>query len=110
MERKEAIEVIESGHSIISPDAAREVCEALGVPFDEKELVQAWHSDPHPLGVTMAPEYEGKPGVWTLELGRYIAKCLGIEDSVPKFHGRSFQARAYAEAVAAKLRIDKEES
>ena len=94
--RKEAIEAISDGHTIYAPDYAREVCVALGVPFDEN-LVKVFESERHPLGVTMfhGPE----KAVWSLTLSSYVAARMGVGEQARTFHGRGSQAREFARVV-----------
>lgn len=107
MELKEALENLSSGHRIITPEAAEEVCKAVGVPFAREVLVKRWRSDPPgtPKGLTMAPGMERSEGVYTLRLSQYVAERLGVDHLAGYLRGRGFQARAYAEQVAKKLGV-----
>lgn len=102
IDRTTAIEAISTGHAIYTPAFAREVCKRLGVRYRSKPLVRLYESDKHPLGVTM---YDGKAacGVWSLELGRYIAEQLGVKAKAQQFLGRGSQAREYARVITANL-------
>ncbi|MDO8750333.1 MAG: hypothetical protein Q7K03_04215 [Dehalococcoidia bacterium] len=100
MERKDALAIISNGHGIYSVKAAQEVCDAFGVSFP-KNLVQAYESDRHPLGVTML--HGPEQGVWSLSLAQHVAKCLGVAEKAHGFLGRGSQAHEYARVVAEKL-------
>ena len=102
---KEALEAIETGHAIWGVPYAKEACEAFGVSFP-KSLIQVYESERDPLGVTM---YHGPDqGVWSLDLARHVAECLGVKDKARGFLGRGSQAREYARLVADKLGVTKE--
>ena len=104
MDRDTALNSIETGHAIYAPETAKEISQALGVPFKES-LVRVYESDRHPLGLTM---YKGPAdGVWSLELARHVADCLGLEADCDYqlYLGRGTQARAIAEAVRILLSI-----
>lgn len=107
MDKSTAMDYLEDGHTIITPSCAREVCSALGVPFDE-HLVRRRYSDTSgdPKGLTMKAGMEGSEGVYTLHLSYHVVKELGIEPAPgADFIGRGFQAQANAGAVARKLAI-----
>lgn len=108
MTKGEAIEAIKDGHTIYSPEFAKQVCETLGVVFSPKELVKPYHSESHPLGVHMLEGHEGDEGVWSLSLSLYIATKLGVKDKATGFLGRGSQAREYARVIAEKLGIKNE--
>ena len=106
MERDEALEILADGHSVITVEAARDVCVAVGVDFDAEcraWLVKRWHSDPPGTvkGLTMHPGQEGQEGVYTLSLSNYVAGKLGVDGG--SFIGRGFQAQGNAKAIKAKL-------
>ena len=105
MDTKDALEILSSGHSILAPEVAEEVCRLAGVAFERAKLVQRWHSDPPGTlkGLTMARGQEDAEGVYTLELSHYIAKALGLSTPGSAFRGRGSQARANADAIAVKL-------
>ena len=105
MDVERALDLLSDGHTILPPECAEEVCQAVGVPFERDVLVQRWHSDPPgiPLGLTMNPEHEGSEGVFSLTLSRHVAEKLADAEEAGSFHGRGFQARAYAEAIGRKL-------
>ena len=107
MDIKEAVGVLSDGHTILTPEYAEEVCQAVGVPFERKALVQRWHSDsPGTLkGLTMKPDREGSEGVYSLTLSGYVAEKLGVAHEAGTFIGRGYQASAYARAIARKLGI-----
>ena len=99
----EAIEAISTGHAIYSVAGAESICEAFGVTCP-KSLVKVFESDRHPLGVTM---YHGPDqGVWSLDLAKHVATCLGVKDKARGFLGRGRQAGEYARVVAEKLGIN----
>ena len=102
MNREEALEVLADGHSVLSVEAAKKVCAAIGVLFG-KHLVEVWHSDPPGTfkGLTMNPEWEGREGVSALSLSNYVAAQLGADGG--SFIGRGFQAQANARAIREKL-------
>ena len=76
MDIKEALQELSDGHTILSPEAAEEICETVGVPFNRQVLVRRWHSDPPGTvkGLTMAPGQEGSEGVYSLSLSGYVAQ------------------------------------
>lgn len=79
MDRKQALDTLENGWGIYSPEHGEGICQALDVPFHRAALVRRWHSDPPGTlkGLTMRPEHEGAEGVRVLQLGQYIAEKLG---------------------------------
>lgn len=96
----EALAAISTGHAIWSPEYAEEICSVFGVSWPES-LVQVYESDRHLLGVTM---YHGpEDGVWSLDLVRHIAECLGVAQNARGFTGRGSQAREYASLILDKL-------
>lgn len=105
LDQTEALETLASGHSIIAPEAAEEICRLAGVPFVRDELVQVWRSDPPGTfkGLTMAPGNENTDGVYTLSLSYYVAERLGLGQPGAWARGRGSQARANADAIAVKL-------
>lgn len=108
MQIKEAINALQSGHTIWKVGYAKRVCKALGVPFNEKELVERFHSDWSPdnyKGLRMNDGYEGSLGVYSLNLSYYVAKQLKVDKEARGFIGRGSQAREYARVVAEKLGV-----
>ena len=99
MTRDEALECLRDGHTIWTVESAKAICEAVGIEYDGTQLVKRFRSDPHPLGAQMRPGREGALGVWSLALGRYIAKRLGVADNAQSFLGRGTQAREYARVI-----------
>ena len=98
----EALEVISGGRAIYTPEFAQRVCDALGVEWDA-ELVQVYETDILPLGVRM--KHGPADGVLSLELARYIAEQLGVQDKAQRFLGRGSQAREYARVVTEALGV-----
>lgn len=110
MNLKEALEFLSDGHAIISIETAKEVCEAVDVPFNSKRVVQRFKSDPVGTfkGLTMKPEHENTEGVDTLTLSSYVADYLKVSDKAGHFFGRGSQARAYAEEIKKEIKRRKE--
>ena len=109
MDREEALKVLANGHTIISVEYAKEVCECVGVPF-AKHLIKRWKSDKPATfkGLTMKSGEENSEGVYTLILSGYVAKVLGVEGKAGSFLGRGFQAQAYARVIKEELEKRKE--
>ena len=108
MQIKEAINALNDGHTIWKVGYAKRVCKALGVPFNEKALVESFHSDWTPdnfKGLRMTDGYEGSLGVYSLNLSHYVAEQLGVDQKAQGFIGRGSQAREYARVVAEKLGV-----
>ena len=106
MTQKEAIEYLSDGHTIWTVKCAKEICESINVPFDQK-LVRKFKSDPPGTlkGLTMNEGQENSSGVDALTLSAYVASKLDVEKEAGDYFGRGKQARAYAEVVAKKLGI-----
>ena len=107
MEQKQALEYLEDGHAIWKPDAAREICEAVGVRYNPT-LEHPYTTEAHPMGVKMRPGQEGQKGVWGLTLAHYAATQLGVVDKARAFIGRGSQAREYARVIGEALAQRKE--
>ena len=105
MEIKDALDCLADGHMIWTVKDAKEICAAIGVPFDAKSLVYRYKSDPPGTfkGLTMNPGCEDAEGVNSLVLSHYVAKQLNVDKKAGDYIGRGFQARAYAEAVKTEL-------
>mgnify|MGYP001597727949 CR=1 FL=1 len=96
MSVQEAIEAISTGHVIYSVEWAERVASAFGVTLP-KSLIKVYESERHPMGLTM---YNGpEKGVWSLDMARHVAICLGVEDKTRGFIGRGSQAQEYARAA-----------
>lgn len=102
MQIREALNVISDGHTIWKVSYAKRVCEALGVPFDEK-LVKTFHSENDIMGNHMLPGYEGSKAVYSLDLSEYVALRLGVKNQAESKIGRGSQAREYARVVELEL-------
>ena len=105
MQINEAINVISDGHTIWRIAYAKRVCKALGVPFNEAELVETFHSEADYKGAHMKEGCEGSLGVYSLTLSQYVAEQLGVAGQAIGYLGRGFQAREYARLVAEKLKV-----
>ena len=103
MQINEAINALEDGHTIWKVGYAKRVCKALGVPFNDEELVQKFYSEAHWKGAHMLPGNEGSLGVYSLNLSEYVAKQLGVSEKAQRFFGRGSQAREYARLIKEKL-------
>jgi hypothetical protein len=101
MTREEAISCLADGHSLWTVETAKEICEAIDVPFDNK-LISHYEgqkdANPHndPKGLWL---HADKPldGVNALYLSDYVTDYLKLE--VQSYIGRGFQAQANAEAI-----------
>jgi len=99
MNRNEAMAILGDGHSIWSVEAAKGVCENIGISWSE-ELVKkrySYQSDYSPkYDITM--ENEGEETVSCYALTGYVMGQLGIE---PRniFNGRGSQARYNATLI-----------
>ena len=109
MELREALEYLEDGHAIWKPDAAREICEAVGARYSPEALERPYTTEAHPMGVKMRPGQEGQKGVWGLTLAHYAAAQLGVVDKALSFLGKGSQAREYARVIGEALAQQKEE-
>ncbi len=102
MQINEALNALNDGHSIWKVGYARRVCEALHIPFMERELVQRFHSDwslGNYKGLAMKDGHEGSLGIDSGDLSYYAAKQFGVADRAEQKIGRGSQARAYAKVV-----------
>lgn len=81
---------LESGHTILTEEYAKEVCEAFGVPFSKRLNKQQYDSS-HGISNKSGDAEQGLRGVWDLDLLYYLAKKLGV-DVKNDFHGYGFQA------------------
>jgi len=102
MQINEALNALNNGHTIWKVGYAKRVCEALRIPFMERELVQRFHSNWSPenyKGLTMRAEHEGSLGVDGGDLSFYVAKQFGVADRAADKIGRGSQARAHATVV-----------
>ena len=108
MDRHEALIAIADGHTVYSPEYANQVCDALGV---KHARVRRFKSDPPGThkGLMMAEGKENTLGVYSLDLAYHVAGQLGLTgEDYGDFFGRGRQARAIAQAVAAKLQSEVE--
>lgn len=97
MERSEALKHIADGHAIWKEATAREVLEALKVPWEDR-FVHDWYSEPGvPKGAMINPGDEGMLGASALELGSIALHHYGLR-SEPKW-GRGSQGQANADAL-----------
>ena len=106
MEKDRAISKLSDGHTIWKVGVAKEICVALGVPFDEKRLVRKWEStfsEKNYKGLQMREGLENTEGVCSLTLSECVARHFGVDKKAGSYIGRGFQAQAYAEAVAKKI-------
>lgn len=97
--KEQAINKIADGHAILKPEAARGICEAIGVEYEPK-LEHPFFDEPGVYkGAEIPPENEGKLGVDCLRLGSYIVSKLGLQDKAGSFMGRGFQGREYSRVI-----------
>lgn len=102
MDRDTAIAKLADGHTEWTVDCAKEICEAVGVPFDDS-LIDRWtgQADANPTGHFKGLFLnEDKPGegVNSLYLSKYVARQLGLKYEHKM--GRGFQAQVCAAAVS----------
>lgn len=93
------------GHAVLTVEGAKEICQTLGVPFDET-LIFSWETSRQALDdYGFFPYTEGKgSGVDALRLSYTIVQQLGIQPAPGNaFSGKGFQARANREAIREKL-------
>lgn len=104
MERAEALECLVDGHSVLSEETAREVCEVLGVPFPEDAVMQwAGQADAYRRYGFLPFEDEPGTGVGNLELSYHVARALGLDAPGSAYGGKGFQARANVRAIRQRL-------
>ena len=106
---KDALVCLCDGHTIWTVDTAKEICLAVGVPFN-KYLIHRYKSDKPGTfkGLTMKPGQENSEGVDSLSLSRNIATQLDVEKQAGDFFGRGSQARAYVKVIEEKLKTIKD--
>lgn len=103
MTKKEALSYVSDGHSFMSIEGAKEVCEAFDVPFNDK-MVERYANQKEanptnsPKGLWLDKPNEPIAGVATLRLSCYITDYLKLDAG--SFIGRGFQAQANATVVA----------
>lgn len=103
----EATQSLMGGHGIVSTASAREICEALGISFNE-QLIMRWENRDDALkrlGFVPVDDAPGE-GVDMLALSYDICKQLAIEAPGQQYIGVGRQARANAQAIAQKLSIE----
>jgi len=83
MRTDEALEALTYGHAIWRPGYARKVCDALGVPFDQRLV-----------------HYGAVAG---FQLAYHVAKELGVAGDAQVFVSRGRQAVEYARVVRQRL-------
>jgi hypothetical protein len=99
---REAIECLD-GHAVMSPDSARQVCEAIGVDFNER-LVMSWQTAQEAIQTLgFFPVASIGQGVDGLDLSYHIAEQLNLGRPGAGFTGRGFQSRANQQAIRQKL-------
>lgn len=104
MTKAEAIDALTDGHTIYDLGYVKDICKTLGVEVPKK-LVKKFYSDPPGTFKGLTMKVEGSPGVYSLELSRYVAWKLGVDEKAGEYHGRGSQARAYADEVAKVLQV-----
>jgi hypothetical protein len=105
MQVQEALEYLADGHAILHVDTAKEVCQAIGVPFSD-ECILTWNSRRDASQRYQFVSIEDGPGtgVGSLELSYYVTKQLGLGAPGTAFTGKGFQAQANSRAIAQKLK------
>jgi hypothetical protein len=104
MDRREALDCLEDGHSVLSEETAREVCEVLGVSFPEDEVMQwAGQADAYRRYGFVPFEDEPGAGMGNLELSYHVARALGLGAPGSAYGGKGFQARANVQAIRQRL-------
>ena len=99
MQIKEALNVLNDGHTIWKATHAKRVCKALEISFSE-ELIEKYYSG---NGFFIKPEAEGTEGVDSLALSEYVAEQFKVRKLAKLFIGSGSQAREYARLVREKL-------
>ena len=104
MEVTDVLEVLADGHVVLTEEAARQVCQVMGVSFPERSVMRWKDRDDAMRRYAFMP-YEDTPGagVGSLELSYHLAEELGVGTPGSAFVGKGFQARANAQAIARKL-------
>ncbi len=110
MDRLEALELLSDGHSVLSEEETRQVCEVFNLPFPG-DLVMRWESEQDAYDRYGFLPFEDAPGsgVGTLDLSYHVARKLGLGAPGSAYSGRGFQARANSWAIADLLREDGKE-
>jgi hypothetical protein len=101
---RDAVELLEDGHSVYGVELAQRICQVVGVTFEES-LVFSWQSQQNALeqyGFFAREEGPGQ-GVNSLDLSYHVTRSLGLGAPGTRFTGRGYQARANAEAVRERL-------
>ena len=100
MTKEEALEILSDGHTVISVEKAKEVCDTVGVSFVPESIVRKFKSGGEgKYHLTMNEGCENTEGVYTLYLSSYVARKFGVQDKAGNFYGRGSQARAYAKEI-----------
>jgi hypothetical protein len=104
MELREALALLEDGHTVLRREVAREICEVVGVSFDE-ELVMRWESREEAQEVFgfLAVGAGSGAGVDSLDLSYHIARELGLGAPGAVFLGRGRQAELNLRAIREEL-------
>lgn len=95
MQIKEALNVLNDGHTIWKVAHAKRVCKTLEIPFND-ELIEKYYSG---NGLFIKPEAEGTEGVDGLALSEYVAKQFKVDKLARVYIGQGSQAREYARLV-----------
>ena len=98
MDTKKALEAISAGNIIWSAEYAKEVCQTLGVTFNEA-LVKSYGTD---------QVLNGNPrGVHSLELAAHVAQEMAVAGLARGYISRGPQAKEYARVVSEKLGVER---
>jgi hypothetical protein len=99
MNRNEAMAILGNGHSIWSVEAAKGVCENIGVPWSEALVKKhySYQSEYSPK-YDLAMDTEGEETVSCYALTDYVMRQLDVEP-LHFFHGRGSQAQHNAKVI-----------
>jgi len=99
--RQEALEILGEGHSVWSVEAAKKVCENVGVPWSD--FIAAPHYSVYDRGkYNIYMQEEGEITVMCQDLTDYVMNQLGVQPE-RFYHGRGTQAKDNAEVIAKEL-------
>lgn len=103
---EEVLECLD-GHTILTEQAAQDMCDALIVPF-APGLVMHWHDAVEAQEKYGVHGAKYNSGVDSLELSYHICEMLHIDAPGRHYTGKGFQAQANQKALREHFKLDKE--